>query len=88
MRLLGNRILVKKELRQSLGGIILQDEDTDNAVIYQLGTGVTLPNGLVRDFAVSLTDRVLLREGAGVPWLSTDLYLIREEDVLGVWENE
>jgi co-chaperonin GroES (HSP10) len=87
MRLLGNRILIKKEQTEQNGLILSLEQDTDNAVIYQLGTGVLLPNGKYRDFAVSLSDRVILREGAGVPWLDTGLYLIKEEDILGIWHD-
>jgi chaperonin GroES len=93
IRPLQDRILVKRvdEEEKTSGGIIIPDsakEKPQDGLVVAVGPGKTLESGEVSAPGVKKGDRILFSKYAGTD-VSVDgdeHIIIREDDVLAVWE--
>ena len=93
IRPLGDRILVKRleEERKTASGIVIPDtaaEKPDTGEVVEVGQGKILDDGKVRPLDVKRGDKVLFGKYSGqtVKVKGEELLVIREEDVMGVFE--
>lgn len=79
MKPLNKNVLVKKETQEYSGLIVgVTSDDSTQGRVMDVGSAV-------RD--VTLNERVLLN-WKNAKWVSGDLYLIHENDIVAVLENE
>ena len=93
IRPLHDRILVKRleEERKTASGIVIPDtaaEKPDTGEVVEVGQGKILDDGKVRPLGVKRGDKVLFGKYSGqtVKVKGEELLVIREEDVMGVFE--
>ncbi len=93
IRPLQDRILVKRvdEEETSSGGIIIPDsakEKPQDGLVVAVGPGKTLDSGEVAKPGVKKGDRILFSKYAGTDVIvdDNDHIIIREDDVLAIWE--
>jgi chaperonin GroES len=94
IRPLQDRVIVRriKEEEKSRGGIIIPDtakEKPTEGEVMAVGSGKVLEDGSVRALDVKAGDRVLFGKynGTEVKLDGEDRLIIREEDILGVFES-
>ena len=94
IRPLQDRVVVKRmeEERTSAGGIVIPDsatEKTSRGEVLAVGNGKVNSNGDVRPLDVKAGDQVLFGKYAGteVKVDGEDVLIMREEDILGVFEG-
>jgi len=94
MRPLHDRIILKREPEEqkTTGGIIIPgtaQEKPQMAVVVALGHGKKLDNGDFVKIALKVGDRVLLGKysGSEVKIDGDEHVIVREEDILGVFEK-
>ena len=95
IRPLYDRIIVKRfdQQRKTAGGIVIPDtaaEKPEQGDVIAVGSGRLLQDGSVRPLQVKPGERVLFGKYAGqtVKIDDQELLVMREEDVLGVIEDE
>jgi chaperonin GroES len=95
IRPLYDRIIVKRieQQRQTVSGIVIPDtagEKPEQGEVLAVGPGKLLDNGTVRPLEVKVGDRVLFSKYGGqtVKVEGEELLVLREEDVLGIIEQE
>ena len=93
IRPLQDRILVKRvdEEEKTSGGIIIPDsakEKPQEGLVVAVGPGKTLESGEVATPGVNAGDRILFSKYAGtdVNVDGDEHIIIREDDVLAIWE--
>jgi chaperonin GroES len=93
IRPLQDRVIVRrvKEEEKSKGGIIIPDtakEKPTEGEVMAVGSGKVLEDGTVRKLDVKTGDRVLFGKynGTEVKIDGEDRLIIREDDILGVFE--
>jgi chaperonin GroES len=93
IRPLQDRILVKRmdEKEITTGGIIIPDsakEKPQDGLVVAVGPGKTLDSGEISKPAVKKGDRILFSKYAGTDVLvdGDEHIIIREDDVLAIWE--
>jgi chaperonin GroES len=93
IRPLQDRVIVRrvKEEEKSKGGIIIPDtakEKPTEGEVMAVGSGKVLEDGTVRKLDVKTGDRVLFGKynGTEVKLDGEDRLIIREDDILGVFE--
>jgi chaperonin GroES len=93
IRPLQDRVIVRrvKEEEKSKGGIIIPDtakQKPTEGEVMAVGNGKVLENGTVRKLDVKAGDRVLFGkyEGTEVKIDGEDRLIIREDDILGIFE--
>ncbi len=93
IRPLQDRVIVRrvKEEEKSKGGIIIPDtakEKPTEGEVLAVGSGKVLEDGSVRKLDVKVGDRVLFGKyhGNEVKLDGEDRLIIREDDILGVFE--
>jgi chaperonin GroES len=93
IRPLQDRVIVRrvKEEEKSKGGIIIPDtakEKPTEGEVMAVGSGKVLEDGTVRKLDVKPGDRVLFGKynGTEVKLDGEDRLIIREDDILGVFE--
>jgi chaperonin GroES len=93
IRPLQDRVIVRrvKEEEKSKGGIIIPDtakEKPTEGEVMAVGSGKILEDGTVRKLDVKTGDRVLFGKynGTEVKLDGEDRLIIREDDILGVFE--
>ena len=93
IRPLQDRILVKRmeEKNTTTGGIIIPDsakEKPQDGLVVAAGPGKTLDSGEIAKIGVKKGDRILFSKYAGseVNVDGGDHIIIREDDVLAIWE--
>ena len=94
IRPLHDRLVVKRleETRTSPGGIVIPDTAAEKPIrgkVVAVGQGKVLDNGERRALDVKAGDEVLFGKysGSEVKIDGEELLVLREEDVLGVFEN-
>jgi chaperonin GroES len=96
VRPLGDRIVVKREEAEekTAGGIVLPDSAKDKpqrGTVLSVGPGRMLKDGTRRALQVKQGDKVLFTNWAGDEFkgrsTSDNILLMREEDVLAVFEG-
>ena len=94
IRPLHDRLVVKRleETRTSPGGIVIPDTAAEKPIrgkVVAVGQGKVLDNGERRTLDVKAGDEVLFGKysGSEVKIDGEELLVLREEDVLGVFEN-
>lgn len=94
-RPLYDRIIVKRvdQQRKTAGGIVIPDsaaEKPEQGEVIAVGSGRLLQDGSVRALQVRPGERVLFGKYAGqtVKIDNQELLVMREEDVLGIIEDE
>ena len=94
IRPLHDRLVVKRleETRTSPGGIVIPDTAAEKPIrgkVVAVGQGKVLDNGERRALDVKAGDQVLFGKysGSEVKIDGEELLVLREEDVLGVFEN-
>jgi chaperonin GroES len=94
VRPLHDRVLVKRmnEEEKSKGGIIIPDTAKEKPVqgeIIAVGQGRVAEDGKIRPLDVKKGDRVLFGKYAGteIKIDGDDFLMMREEDILGVFNN-
>jgi chaperonin GroES len=93
LRPLQDRLVVKRVNEQtSPGGIVIPDTAAEKPIrgeVIAVGKGKVLDNGDVRPVAVNVGDQVLFAKYSGndVKVDGEEYLVIREEDVLGVFEK-
>lgn len=94
IRPLQDRVVVKRmeEERTSAGGIVIPDSATEKpsrGEVLAVGNGKVNSNGDVRPLDVKAGDQVLFGKYAGteVKVDGEDVLIMREEDILGVFEG-
>jgi chaperonin GroES len=94
VRPLHDRVLVKRfnEEEKSKGGIIIPDTAKEKPVqgeIIAVGQGRVTEDGKIRPLDVKKGDRVLFGKYAGteIKIDGDDFLMMREEDILGVFNN-
>lgn len=92
---LADRVLVEpiKEEEQKKGGIIIPDtakEKPQQGIVIAVGTGKLDDNGKVIPFNVKKGDKVLMPKygGTEVKIDGKEYVILREEDILGIIQNE
>jgi chaperonin GroES len=95
IRPLHDRVIVKRleEDRTSPGGIVIPDTAAEKPVqgkIVAVGKGRILENGRVRPCDVEVGDKILFGKynGTEVKVEGEDLLVMREEDVMAVFESK
>ena len=95
IRPLHDRVLVKRqeEDRTSPGGIVIPDTAAEKPIrgkIVAVGKGRVLENGQVRPCDVAVGDKILFGKynGTEVKVEGEDLLVMREEDVMAVFESK
>jgi chaperonin GroES len=94
-RPLHDRVIVKRleEDRTSPGGIVIPDTASEKPMqgkIVAVGKGKILENGQVRACEVKVGDRILFGKYSGteVKVEGVDLVIMREEDVMAVFDSK
>lgn len=94
IRPLHDRIVVKRleEEKLSPGGIVIPDAAKEKPIkgeVIAVGSGKLLDNGEVRALDVKAGDKILFGKYAGteVKVDGTDYLILREDDVMGVFEG-
>lgn len=94
MRPLHDRVIVKRteEERTSPGGIVIPDTAAEKPIrgkVVAVGTGKSLDNGTVRPIDLKVGDEVLFGKYSGteVKVEGDDLLVLREEDIMAVFEG-
>ncbi len=94
IRPLQDRVVVKRmeEERTSAGGIVIPDSATEKpsrGEVLAVGNGKVTSNGDVRPLDVKAGDQVLFGKYAGteIKIDGEDVLIMREEDILGVFEG-
>ena len=94
IRPLHDRLVVRRtqEEEKTKGGIIIPDtakEKPLEGVVVAVGSGTILKNGKVLPVEVKVGDRILFGKYAGtdIKVEDEDLVLLREDDLLGVFEK-
>ena len=95
IRPLHDRLVVKRleESRTSPGGIVIPDSAAEKPAqgkVLAVGKGKILENGTVRPMDVKVGDKVLFTKygPTEVKIDGEELLVIREEDVLGIFEGK
>ena len=95
IRPLHDRVIVKRleEDRTSPGGILIPDTAAEKPIqgkIVAVGKGRILENGQVRPCDVEVGDKILFGKynGTEVKVEGEDLLVMREEDVMAVFESK
>jgi chaperonin GroES len=95
IRPLHDRVIVKRleEDRTSPGGIVIPDTASEKPMqgkIVAVGKGKILENGQVRACDVKVGDRILFGKYSGteVKVEGVDLVIMREEDVMAVFDSK
>ena len=93
IRPLHDRVIVKRleEDRTSPGGIVIPDTAAEKPVqgkIVAVGNGKILDNGQVRPCDIKVGDKILFGKysGAEVKLEGEELVVMREEDIMAVFE--
>jgi chaperonin GroES len=93
IRPLHDRVIVKRleEDRTSPGGIVIPDTAAEKPVqgkIVAVGNGKILENGQVRPCDIKVGDKILFGKysGAEVKLEGEELVVMREEDIMAVFE--
>ena len=91
---LHDRVIIRRieEERKSAGGIVIPDaasEKPSRGEVMAVGRGKPLDNGDVRALAVKVGDKVLFGKysGSEVKVDGQDLFVMREEDIIGIIEG-
>jgi chaperonin GroES len=94
IRPLHDRVVVKRveEERKSPGGIVIPDSATEKPIrgnVIAVGKGKVLDNGEVRALDLKVGDQVLIGKysGSEVKIDGDEFVVLREEDILGVFEK-
>ena len=94
-RPLHDRVMVKRleEDRTSPGGIVIPDTAAEKPMqgkIVAVGKGKILENGQVRPCDIKVGDRILFGKYSGteVKVEGVDLVIMREEDVMAVFDSK
>ncbi|HEX6999323.1 MAG TPA: co-chaperone GroES [Gammaproteobacteria bacterium] len=94
IRPLHDRVVVKRveETRTSPGGIVIPDTAAEKPIrgeVIAVGQGKILDNGQVRPLDVKAGDQVLFGKysGSEIKVDGEEYLVLREEDVLGVFEK-
>jgi chaperonin GroES len=94
IRPLHDRLVVKRmeEEKLSPGGIVIPDAAKEKPIkgeVIAVGSGKLLDNGEVRALDVKAGDKILFGKYAGteVKVDGTDYLILREDDVMGVFEG-
>jgi len=94
IRPLHDRVIVKRmeEERTTSGGIVIPDtaaEKPQKGEVVAVGNGKQLDNGEVRKLDVKVGDKVLFGKFSGteVKVDDDDVLVMREDDVMAVFEN-
>ncbi|HED34784.1 MAG TPA: co-chaperone GroES [Gammaproteobacteria bacterium] len=94
IRPLQDRVVVKRmeEERTSAGGIIIPDSATEKpsrGEVLAVGNGKVTSNGDVRPLDVKAGDQILFGKYAGteIKIDGEEVLIMREEDILGVFEG-
>jgi chaperonin GroES len=95
IRPLHDRVIVKRleEERLSPGGIVIPDSAAEKPMqgkIMAVGKGKILEDGTVRPLDVKVGDRILFGKYSGteVKVDGDELVVMREEDVIGIFEGK
>ena len=95
IRPLHDRVIVKRleEERTSPGGIVIPDSAAEKPVqgkIVAVGKGKILEDGQVRALDVKIGDKILFGKYSGteVKVDGEDLVVMREEDVMAIFESK
>jgi chaperonin GroES len=95
IRPLHDRVIVKRleEDRTSPGGIVIPDSAAEKPMqgkIMAVGKGKILEDGTVRPLDIKVGDRILFGKYSGteVKVDGEDLVVMREEDVIGIFEGK
>lgn len=95
IRPLYDRIIVKRieAQRQTASGIVIPDtagEKPEQGEVLAVGPGKLLDNGTLRPLEVKAGDRILFSKYGGqtVKVEGEELLVLREEDVLGIIEQD
>jgi chaperonin GroES len=95
IRPLHDRVIVKRleEERTSPGGIVIPDSAAEKPVqgkILAVGKGKILEDGTVRALDVKVGDKILFGKYSGteVKIDGEDLVVMREEDVMAIFESK
>src|SRR5579872_3337051 len=95
IRPLHDRVIVQREEeeRKSAGGIVIPDTAAEKPIrgkVLAVGKGKILDNGTVRPLDVKIGDRVLFGKYGGneVKVDGEDLLVLREEDIMAVFESK
>ena len=94
LRPLHDRVLVKRSTQEetSKGGIIIPDTAKEKPIqgeVLSVGQGRLLEDGKVRPLDVKKGDRILFGKFSGteIKIDGDDFVVMREQDILGVFEN-
>lgn len=94
VRPLHDRVLVKRleEETKTAGGIIIPDSHKEKPAqgeVISVGQGKMLDNGSYASLSVKEGDKILFGKYSGteVKIEGTDFLIMREDDILGVFEN-
>jgi len=94
IRPLHDRIVVQRvdEQRTSPGGIVIPDSATEKPIrgkVLAVGKGKVLDNGETRPVDIKVGDEVLFGKygGTDIKIDGKDLLVMREDDVMGVFEK-
>lgn len=95
IRPLQDRVVIKRmeEERTSAGGIVIPDSAAEKPIrgkVISVGPGKTLDNGQKRSVDVKTGDTVLFGKYSGTEVKINDeeLLVIREDDIMGVFEGK
>jgi chaperonin GroES len=95
IRPLYDRILAQRldEQAKTAGGLFIPDNAKEKpleAVVIAVGSGKLLANGTVQPIAVKAGDKILIAKysGSDVKLIGKDHVIVREDDILGVLEEE
>jgi chaperonin GroES len=95
IRPLYDRVLAQRldEQARTTGGLFIPDNAKEKpleAVVIAVGSGKLLANGTVQPIAVKAGDKILVAKYAGsdVKLVGKDHIIVREDDILGVLEEE
>jgi chaperonin GroES len=95
IRPLHDRVIVKRleEERKTASGIVIPDtaaEKPDQGEVLAVGPGKALDDGTIRKLDVKVGDRVLFGKysGTAVKLRAEELLVMREEDIMGVIDDD
>ena len=95
IRPLHDRVIVKRleEVRTSPGGIVIPDSAAEKPIqgkVVAVGNGKILEDGKVRPLDVKVGDKILFGKYSGteVKVDGDDLIVMREEDVMAIFEGK
>ena len=95
IRPLHDRVIIKRleEERTSPGGIVIPDSAAEKPVqgkVLAVGKGKILEDGTIRPLDVKVGDKILFGKYSGteVKVDGEDLVVMREEDVIGIFEGK